>query len=93
MTYLMNRLQALPGRTAYCVTVNPGPELRERSIIAQFDYAHPRYTVETLAAQQRIEALQGRRGLHFAGAHLGYGFHEDGYQSGLRVARRLGAKA
>ncbi len=29
-------------------------------------------------------------GTHFAGAYWGYGFHEDGITSGLRVCRRLG---
>jgi predicted NAD/FAD-binding protein len=28
---------------------------------------------------------------HFSGAYWGYGFHEDGVKSGLRVAKSLGA--
>jgi predicted NAD/FAD-binding protein len=91
MTYLMNRLQSLPGRTAYCVSVNPPASLRESHIIREFSYTHPRYTFDTLAAQRATEALQGGNRTYFAGAHLGYGFHEDGYQSAVRVAQRLGA--
>lgn len=91
MTYLMNRLQSLSGRTAYCVSVNPPAALRESRVIASFTYAHPRYTFETLAAQRATEALQGVNRTYFAGAHLGYGFHEDGFQSAARVAALLRA--
>ena len=38
-------------------------------------------------------ALQGKRRLYFAGAHLGYGFHEDGVESAYRVAAMLGVQA
>ncbi|MCA3857521.1 MAG: NAD/FAD-binding protein, partial [Burkholderia sp.] len=34
-----------------------------------------------------LPSLQGRRDTWFAGAWTGYGFHEDGLKSALRVAR------
>ncbi len=43
------------------------------------------------AAQQEVNSLQGRNSVYFAGAWTGYGFHEDGLKSALRVARLLGA--
>ncbi|GMU40229.1 MAG: amine oxidase [Chloroflexota bacterium] len=90
MTYDLNRLQRMAGDTHYCVSVNPGDRVDPRTVIAELDYAHPVFSMETLAAQRRLEAGNGRRNTYFAGAYLGYGFHEDGVQSAIRVARRLG---
>ena len=38
------------------------------------------------AAQRRRFEIQGERGVFFAGAYWGYGFHEDGVQSAVEVA-------
>ena len=44
-----------------------------------------------MRAQPRRHEIQGARGIYFAGAYWGYGFHEDGVQSGLEVARAIRA--
>jgi uncharacterized protein len=44
-------------------------------------------------AQTGMGRIQGRGGVYYAGAWLGYGFHEDGLRSGLEVAAMLGAGA
>ena len=31
----------------------------------------------------------GKNNIFYAGAYLGYGFHEDGYESGVKVSSRI----
>jgi predicted NAD/FAD-binding protein len=89
MTYHLNRLQALSGTRDYCVSVNPR-HIHPGKIIQEMTYDHPQYTFETLEAQQVMERINGERRTWYAGAHLGYGFHEDGLASGARVAAAFG---
>lgn len=91
LSYWMNRLQALPCQDNFFVTLNAAQE--PAGTIGHYDYEHPIYDMAAVAAQRTLVDMQGRRGLYFAGAHLGYGFHEDGAQSAVAVARALGAPA
>lgn len=93
VSYLINKLQPLPFATPVVVTLNPAREPDPAKVIATFDYAHPIFDGAAIDAQQRLEEIQGVGGIWFAGAWCGYGFHEDGLKSALRVANGLGVAA
>ena len=86
VTYDMNILQGLKTSTEYLVTLNPVREIDPDSIHGRYEYAHPVFTPEGVAAQRRYREIGGMEGrTHFAGAYWGYGFHEDGVKSAVRV--------
>jgi predicted NAD/FAD-binding protein len=86
----MNSLQNLNVATNYCATLNPHDSLDSRKIIKEIRYAHPQYSLASLAARRRLPSINGQRHTYFCGAWCGYGFHEDGVKSGVAVAELLG---
>jgi predicted NAD/FAD-binding protein len=90
VTYHMNRLQALRADRQYLVTLNRSEAIDPQMVLRRFRYAHPVYTAAGARAQARVHEISGVGRTHFCGAYWGYGFHEDGVVSGLRVARRFG---
>ena len=93
VSYLINRLQPLPFTTPVVVTLNPFTPPDPAKVIAKFDYAHPVFDAGAIAAQRRLQSIQGEGHLWFAGAWTGYGFHEDGLKSGLAVAAAINRAA
>jgi predicted NAD/FAD-binding protein len=89
VTYWMNRLQNLDERFSLFITLNPTRE--PENIIDDIWYQHPQFEPATHRAQRLLPHIQGRDGVWYAGAWTGYGFHEDGLQSGLTVAAALGS--
>ena len=87
--YLLNKLQPLPYQQAVVVSLNPAQAIDANKVIRTFDYAHPVFDLAAIDAQQHIHRIQGQHHTWYAGAWLGYGFHEDGLKSGLAVAREL----
>ncbi|WP_431869240.1 NAD(P)/FAD-dependent oxidoreductase [Nocardiopsis eucommiae] len=91
VSYHMNRLQGLPDGTDYVVTLNADDGVTPDRVVAAMDYSHPVFTPESVAAQRRLRSLDTPV-LAFAGAHHGWGFHEDGCRSGVEAAAALGRR-
>lgn len=90
VSYWMNRLQGFDeDGDQLVVTLNSSTPFDDGDVVARMDYAHPVFTREAVAAAARLRTAGGDR-LAFAGAHLGWGFHEDGCRSGVEAAQRLG---
>ena len=89
LTYDLTTLQRLPGRHRYLVTINPDRE--PAGELARFTYAHPQFDPAAIEAQSRWDDIDGRSAIHLCGAYWGFGFHEDGMVSAIRVCRKLGA--
>lgn len=89
VSYWMNRLQPLDTATNLFVTLNPARAIDKTKVLAEFNYSHPIFNLEAMKAQRDLWDLQGRRRTWFCGSYFGYGFHEDGCQSGLAVAEDL----
>jgi uncharacterized protein len=91
VTYHMNRLQSLDSERDFCVTLNRTEAIDRERVLGERVFSHPVFTHAALAAQRRWAEVSGVRRTHYCGAYWGYGFHEDGVQSGLRVCERFGA--
>ena len=91
LTYWMNSLQPLQTKTNVFVTLNPHLEFAPGTVQYEVDYEHPLFDARAIAAQRDLWQIQGNQHSWFAGAWMGYGFHEDGLQSGLEVAERIGS--
>jgi len=90
VTYWMNRLQNIDERTPLFASLNAWSPAREGTVLGRFVYDHPVFSVATTRAQETLRSTQGQQGTWYCGAHCGFGFHEDGFKSALRVARSLG---
>jgi predicted NAD/FAD-binding protein len=92
VSYWMNTLQGIDQDKPLFVTLNAHRAPNRALTFGEYDYNHPQFSPSSDEAQARFANIQGRGGLWFAGAWLGYGFHEDGLRSGLQVARALGGR-
>ena len=89
VNYWMNRLQGFDDTQDHIVTLNATEHVDPKQVSAQMTYWHPVFSTEAVAAAQRLRTAGGDR-LAFAGAHLGWGFHEDGCRSGVEAAESFG---
>lgn len=89
--YWMNSLQGLTDKGDFVVTINHPGQVDPAKVIRTIPTEHPLFSLEAVAAQAEIPALNARPGarVHFAGAWQRYGFHEDGLWSAHRLCSQL----
>ena len=92
LSYWMNLLQSIQSQEPLIVSLNPDNPPDEILVKDVWDTQHPIFNQAAINAQSRLPQIQGKNKVWFAGAWQGYGFHEDGALSGLRVAEALGCK-
>ncbi|MEW8681025.1 MAG: FAD-dependent oxidoreductase [Candidatus Thiodiazotropha endolucinida] len=93
VSYLLNRLQRLPFETPLMITLNPDRRYMPENPIATYRYDHPVFNQSAIDAQARLSEIQGHNRAWFCGAWCGYGFHEDGLKSALRIIGDFDAEA
>jgi predicted NAD/FAD-binding protein len=93
VSYWMNRLQNLDYSKPLFVTLNPIIPPAPDKIYGHYEYDHPQFDGPALEAQRKLPGIQGVNRAWFCGAWAGFGFHEDGLQSALRVAKAIQARA
>ena len=94
LTYWMNLLQHIPeGKYGpILVTLNPLTMPDPRLAQGIWEYSHPMYNAEAIRSQKLLPRIQNTRSITYCGAWTKYGFHEDGFSSGLAAAiNHLGA--
>lgn len=88
----MNLLQHIPSLYGM-VLVTLNPLHPPKSAQGNWTYHHPLYNAAAIRSQKLLPRIQNTRSISYAGAWTKYGFHEDGFSSGLKVAvEHLGAK-
>jgi predicted NAD/FAD-binding protein len=95
LTYWMNLLQHIPENTygPILVTLNPLNMPDPRLAQGIWEYSHPLYNSAAIRSQKLLPRIQNTRSISYCGAWTKYGFHEDGFSSGLAAAvNHLGAE-
>ncbi len=90
VTYWMNRLQSLVTAEPLLATLNPLREPDPAKVLLERHYRHPQFDAAAMDAQEKLPGIQGVDRIYFCGAWSGWGFHEDGIASAVRVAALLG---
>lgn len=89
VTYDLSRLQGLATPSPLLLTLNDCEGDAPEGVLREFEYSHPAYTPESSRAQRRLNEINGVDRTYYCGAYWGYGFHEDGVNSALAVAKHF----
>ena len=89
LSYWMNNLQNIDQGKPLFVTLNPIEEVNNDDVFGVYNYEHPIFDDGAIKAQERLGEIQGKRNIWFCGAWTKYGFHEDGLNSAIQVAKHF----
>ncbi len=92
VTYDMTRLQSLPTRERFLVTLNGSDRIEPSRVLRRFVYHHPVFDGDAITAQKLHAQISGWSRTHYCGAYWGYGFHEDGVRSALAACAPFGVE-
>lgn len=90
--YWMNRLQGVSQTKPYFVSLNYADRIDPAKVHRNIVYEHPLFDLPAVEAQKELPSLNHLhpgQTTYYAGAWFRYGFHEDGFTSGLECARAL----
>jgi uncharacterized protein len=90
LTYHLNRLQGLTAPLEFCLTLNRDRDIDPARVLKRIIHHHPVYRRQAPLAQKRWPEINGTNRTYFCGAYWGFGFHEDGVVSAIRVCREFG---
>jgi uncharacterized protein len=89
LSYWMNNLQNIDAKYPLFVTLNPIEKIDKSKIFAQYNYEHPIFDQKAIHAQEKLAEIQGKRNIWYCGAWTKYGFHEDGLNSAINIAKEF----
>jgi predicted NAD/FAD-binding protein len=90
--YWMNRLQGVSDRENYFVSLNCHDRIASERVLRRIEYEHPLFDLAAIRAQKELPTLNNLNSgqtTYYAGAWFKYGFHEDGFTSGLDCVRAV----
>jgi hypothetical protein len=90
--YWMNRLQRVSEKENYFVSLNCPDRIDPKKVLRHIAYEHPLFDLPAIKAQDELPSLNRLspdQTTYYAGAWFKYGFHEDGYTSGLECAKAI----
>ena len=89
VTYWLNLLQNFKINKNIFLTLNPFEKINTDKIIKKVEFTHPYYDHNTLKNQKNLHLIQNKKNILFCGSYFGYGFHEDGIKSTLKMIKFL----
>ena len=89
VTYWLNLLQNFKINKNIFLTLNPFEQINKDKIIKKVEFTHPYYDHNTLKNQKNLHLIQNKKNILFCGSYFGYGFHEDGIKSSLKMIKFL----